>query len=62
MRLLPEPLGNLERIDSVVLPPDRFVACAMQFPVMTTAERDCKFIAHLETDRPRLGKSEVVRV
>ena len=37
-------------------------ASTMQFPVMTAAERDREFIAHLETDCSRLGKSEVVRV
>jgi hypothetical protein len=62
MRLTPEALGNLERIDSPVLPPGRFVARTMQFPVMTAAERDREFIAHLETDRSRLGKSEMVRI
>ena len=62
MRLIPEALGNLERIDPPVLPPDHFIARTMQFPVMTAAERDCEFIAHLETDCSRLGKSEVVRV
>jgi hypothetical protein len=61
-RLFPEVLGNLERINSAVLPPDRFVAHTMQFPVMTAAERDREFIAHLETDRSRLGKSEMVGI
>src|SRR5215470_2535446 len=62
MRLIPEALGKLERIDSPVLPPDHFVAHTMQFPVMTATERDREFIAHLETDRSRLGKSEMVRI
>jgi hypothetical protein len=34
----------------------------MQFPVVTAAERDREFIAHLETDRSRLGESEMVRI
>src|SRR5262249_58940108 len=62
MRLIPEALGNLEWIDSPVLPPDQFVAHTMQLPVMTAAERDREFIAHLETDRSRLGKSEMMRI
>jgi len=62
MRLTPEALGNLEWIDSPVLPPGHFVACTMQLPVMTAAKRDREFIAHLETDRSRLGKSEMVRI
>jgi hypothetical protein len=62
MCLLPEVLGNLKRIDSLVLPPRHFVACAMQFAVMTAAERDREFIAHLEANRSRLGESEMVWV
>ena len=62
MRLLPKVPSNLERIDLPVLPPRHFVARAMQFAVMTAAERDREFIAHLETNRSRLGKSEMVRV
>jgi hypothetical protein len=62
MRLLPEALGNLKRIDSAVLPPGHLVASAMHFPVVTAAERDREFIAHFEANRSRLGKSEMVRI
>jgi len=61
MRLLPKVPGNLERIDLPALPPERFVAGIIQFAVMTAVERKSEFIAHVETNRSRLGKSEVVR-
>src|SRR6476469_3087068 len=62
MRLLPEGLGNVERIDPAILPPRHFVAGPMQFAVMPAAERNREFVAHLETNRSRLGKSEMVRI
>jgi hypothetical protein len=62
MRLIPEALGNLEWIDSPVLPPGHFVARTMQFPVMPAAERDREFIAHLETNGSGLRKPQVMGI
>ena len=42
-------------------PPIRLlVADLMQFTMMTTAEQHGELITHLETDRPRLCKAQVV--
>ena len=38
------------------------VSCLVQFTVVAPAKRDSEFITHLEPDRPRLRKSEMVRI
>jgi mRNA interferase HicA len=45
VRRLPEPAGNLDRINAGLPPPRALVAGAMCGPVMHAAERDREFIA-----------------
>ena len=39
MALLPKSLGDLQRIDIEILPPDHFIASLMQLAMMAAAER-----------------------
>src|SRR5262249_8353707 len=60
--VLPELTGDLDWIDAGLLPPGFFVAGAMHPVVMRAAERDGKFIARFAAERPRLHKSDVMRI
>ena len=62
MAFLPKPLGDLQRLDLEVFPPGHFIACLMQLPVMTAAERDGELVADFEADGPRLSKAQVMRI
>src|SRR3974377_2305007 len=62
MRLLPDSLRNLEWLDIELLPPGGLVAGLMQLTVMTSAERNGEFIAHLQPDGSGLGETQVMRV
>ena len=56
------PASDLEGIDLQVLPPRLLVASLMHLPMMPTAERYGELIADFKTDRPRLGKAQMVRI
>ena len=62
MRLLPESLGDFERLDVELLPPGGFVAGLVQLPVMAAAEGHGELIAHLQPDGSGLGEAQVMRV
>ena len=62
MRLLPKPLGDLQRVDVEVLPPGHFIAGLMQLPVMTATKGDGELVADFETQRSELGKPQVMRI
>ena len=62
MRLLPQSLGSLERLDAELLPLGRLVAGLMQYAVMTAAEGNGELIAHLQPNGSDLRKAQVVRV
>src|SRR3974390_2067840 len=62
MRLLPDSLRNLEWLDIELLPPGGLIAGLMQLAVMTSAERNGEFIAHLQPDGSGLGEAQVMRV
>jgi hypothetical protein len=62
VRLFPELVGNLDRVDAGVPPPRALVACAMHRPMMAAAERDRELIADLAAERTGLGESEGVGV
>ena len=62
MCLFPKPLGNIQRIDFQILPPDHFIAGLMQLPMMAAAERDGELIADFKTEGSGLGKPQVMRV
>jgi hypothetical protein len=48
MGLLLELFGGCKCVDFKAFPPGLFIASLMQLPVMTPAERDNEFIAHLQ--------------
>ena len=62
MRLLPELPRDAQRVYSKFIPPDRFVSCLVQLPMMAAAERDRKLVAHLDAERARLCEAEMVGV
>src|SRR6516162_8165038 len=62
MRRLPEPAGDLDRVDAGLAPPRALVAGAMHRPMMPSTERDRELIADLAAERTGLGKSEVVGI
>src|SRR5262245_20938096 len=61
-RRLPEPAGNLDRVDAGLPPPRALVARAMHRTMMPATERDRELIADLAAERTWLGKSEVVGI
>ncbi len=60
--LLPEPAGNLKRLDAGLFPPCAFVAGAVQRSMMTSAERNGKFITDFAAEGTRLAESKVVGI
>jgi hypothetical protein len=60
--LFPEPAGDLNRINTGLLPPRALVAGAMRRAVMAATEWNCEFIADLAAERAGLSKSEVVGI
>src|SRR5262249_12390205 len=61
-RLLPQPAGNLARVNAGLPPPCALITRAMHCTMMPAAEWDCELIADLAAERTRLGKTEVVGV
>ena len=45
-RLEPERACHAKRINPLTSPPCGFVAAAMNFPMMTAAQRDSELVAH----------------
>ena len=62
MRLFPKLSGDTKCINFKFMPPSDFVSGLMELPVMAAAERDRKFVTHLDAQRARLRKAEMVRV
>jgi len=60
--LHPKRVCDLERIDAPSPPPHLFVASLVQLPMMTTTERHSELIAHFETDRSLLRKTQMMRI
>src|SRR5262249_49132941 len=61
-RRLPEPAGNLDRVNAGLPPPCALVAGAVHRSMMPAAEWDRELIADLAAERTWLGKSEVVGI
>jgi hypothetical protein len=61
-RAFPKPTGDLDRVDTGLVPPCSLVACAMNGAVMDAAERHCEFIAGLAAERPWLQVPKMMRV
>jgi hypothetical protein len=62
VRLRPQHRGSSQGINTGFLPPLGFITAAMELAVVTTAERDRELVAHLASERPVLGKAQVVSV
>ena len=62
MRFEPKRSRRAGWINISLLPPDRFVAGAMDFAVVPAAKRDRELIAHLTAQRPALDEANVVGV
>ena len=62
MTLLPKTSCDLQGIDLESFPPGFLVAGLMQLPMMTAAERHGELITDLEADRPRLRKTQMMRI
>ena len=60
--LLPEALRGLQRINIEVLPPYAFVTAAMDLAMVTSAQRNGIFIAHLSTHGALFREFEVMCV
>ena len=61
-RHLPEPAGNLDRIDAGLPPPRTLVARAVHRAMMPATKWDRELITDLAAERTGLGETEVVRV
>src|SRR5580698_6198842 len=62
MSFKPQLAGRDGRIDSRLAPPFGFIAMAVEFAVMSTAERHGELVADLATERPALGKAHMMGV
>src|SRR4051812_22964180 len=62
MVLVPECLCNLQRLDTLLLPPTSLIAAPVQLVVMQPAERDCEAVTHLAAGRPVLCELDVMGI
>src|SRR5262245_61632271 len=62
MRRLPEPAGNLDRVNAGLAPPRTLVARAVRRPMMSERARAGECIGDLGAELAWLGKSELVWV
>ena len=62
MRFFPECPRGFQRIDFRAFPPGKFIAGLVQLSMMPTAKRYGELIAHLETNRSRLRKPQVMGI
>ena len=62
MRFGPKFSRSVERINASRRPPLRFVASAVQFAMMATAQRHGEFVADLEAKTSGLGESQMVGI
>jgi hypothetical protein len=57
MRFKPERTGGRNWVCSAVLPPQSFIAAAMDLPVMCSAQRHRELVTDLATKRTRLREA-----
>ena len=62
VRLIPKPLGDLERLDLEAFPPGHFIAGLMQLSMVTAAKGYGELVADFEAERSRLRKPQVMRI
>ena len=60
--MFPKLFGSFDRVDFVSFPPRNLIASLMKLPMMPAAKRNGELIADLETDCPRLRKTQMMRV
>lgn len=60
--VLPQPVGNRQRINLDTPPPCDLCAMPVQFAVVDAAQRDSELITDLAAERPRLGKAQMVGI
>ena len=60
--MLPKASCDVEGADLEFAPPEKLIAGLMKFAMVATAEWHGKFVTHLETDRVRLRKTQMVRI
>ena len=58
----PKGAGDIRRLDADIFPPRDFVTAVMDFAMMTPAQRNGEFIAHLTPQRAALHEAEVVSI
>ncbi len=62
MALQPKDPSSRVRINTGLNPPGHLVTAAMHLAMMTTAERNCKFIANFSAQSRWLCKTEMMRI
>ena len=62
MRLQPQAASRGGWIDTSLVPPHRFVAAAMNLPMVSATERDRELVADLAAERMVLRKAQVMGV
>ena len=62
MAFFPKPLGDLERVDSKIVPPGDFTASLVQLSMVAATERNGELIADFEAQGSRLRKLQVMRI
>jgi hypothetical protein len=60
--LCPKRCCNEMRLDTNFPPPSGFVAASVDFTVVNTTERYRELVAHLATERTRLGGPKMMRI
>ncbi len=59
---LPKACCNGQRIDSLLVPPEAFIAAPVKLAMMKPANRNGEPVADLPAHGPLLGKFEVMRI
>jgi hypothetical protein len=62
MRLQPQRPGGDDWIETVLLPPSRFIATAKDLAVMAPAQRYGELVAHLASERAALREAQVMGI
>jgi hypothetical protein len=57
---IPQPLGDLQRVDLVIAAPGQLVADLVQLPMVAAAKRDCELVTDFEAYGPGLSKPQMI--
>ena len=58
----PQPVGNFERLEFEVFPPDHLIAGVVQLPMIAATERNGELVAKFKTDGTGLRKPRATRI